>query len=72
MAPPWVTNGGIFQLSSASIRYLAPWPLRFGRAALFSRGAASMKKLVHWLIFAALVVHLFSCVFLGQNHVPLN
>jgi hypothetical protein len=31
-----------------------------------------MKKLVHWLLFAALVVHLFSCVFLGQNHVPLN
>lgn len=31
-----------------------------------------MKRLVHWAVFIALAVHLFSCVFLGQNHVPLN
>lgn len=31
-----------------------------------------IRILVHWTIAAALVLHLFSCAFLGVNHVPLN
>jgi hypothetical protein len=29
-----------------------------------------MKKFIHWLIVAAVVLHLFSCVFLGQAYMP--
>jgi hypothetical protein len=29
-----------------------------------------MKKFIHWLIVAAVVLHLFSCVFLGQSYMP--
>lgn len=29
-----------------------------------------MKQLIHWLIAIAVVLHLFSCVFLGQSYMP--
>lgn len=28
------------------------------------------KRLLHWAVFLALVLHLFSCVFLGQSYMP--
>lgn len=30
----------------------------------------SMKKLLHWAVFIALALQLFSCVFLGETHMP--
>jgi hypothetical protein len=29
-----------------------------------------LKRFVHWLVFIALVLHLFSCIFLGVNNMP--
>lgn len=29
-----------------------------------------LKQLIHWLIAIAVVLQLFSCVFLGQSHMP--
>jgi predicted small lipoprotein YifL len=29
-----------------------------------------MKRVIHWLIIIAVVLHLFSCVFLGQSYMP--
>lgn len=29
-----------------------------------------LKRLIHWLIFIAVVLQLFSCIFLGQAFMP--
>ena len=29
-----------------------------------------LKQVIHWLIAIAVVLHLFSCVFLGQSFMP--
>ena len=29
-----------------------------------------IKQIVHWLVFFAVILHLFSCIFLGQSHMP--
>jgi hypothetical protein len=29
-----------------------------------------MKQFVHWLIAVALILHLVSCIFMGQSHMP--
>ena len=29
-----------------------------------------LKRLLHWAIFVSLILHLFSCVVLGQDHMP--
>lgn len=29
-----------------------------------------LKKLLHWIIMIAVALQLFSCVFLGQSHMP--
>jgi Ni,Fe-hydrogenase I cytochrome b subunit len=29
-----------------------------------------IKRFVHWLIAVAVVLHLFSCIFLGQSFMP--
>lgn len=29
-----------------------------------------MKKLLHWVVFIALALQLFSCMFLGETHMP--
>lgn len=29
-----------------------------------------LTEIVHWLVFFAVILHLFSCIFLGQSHMP--
>ena len=29
-----------------------------------------LKMIVHWLVFLAVIAHLFSCIFLGQSYMP--
>lgn len=29
-----------------------------------------LKRLLHWIIAAAVVLHVFSCVFMGQSMMP--
>ena len=29
-----------------------------------------LKQIVHWLIFIAVIIQLFSCVFMGQSFMP--
>jgi len=29
-----------------------------------------LKRLLHWVVVIALVLHLFSCVFLGKSYMP--
>lgn len=29
-----------------------------------------LKQIVHWAIFIAVILHLFSCIFLGQSFMP--
>jgi hypothetical protein len=29
-----------------------------------------LKRLINWLVFIAVVLHLFSCAFLGQSFMP--
>lgn len=38
------------------------------RAPRYSSGM--LKRLIHWLIFIAVVLQLFSCIFLGQSYMP--
>jgi cytochrome b561 len=29
-----------------------------------------LKRLLHWLIFFAVILHLYSCIFAGQSFMP--
>jgi len=29
-----------------------------------------LKRLIHWLIFIAVILQLFSCIFMGQSFMP--
>lgn len=29
-----------------------------------------LKQVIHWLIFFAVILHLFSCVFMGVSYMP--
>lgn len=29
-----------------------------------------LRTLVHWLVFIAVILHLFSCIFTGQSFMP--
>lgn len=29
-----------------------------------------LKQLIHWLVFLAVILQLFSCIFLGQSYMP--
>lgn len=29
-----------------------------------------LKQAIHWIIFIAVILHLFSCIFLGQSYMP--
>jgi cytochrome b561 len=29
-----------------------------------------LKRLIHWLVFIAFVLHLVACIFLGQSFMP--
>lgn len=44
------------------------WGIEKCRAPRYSAGM--LKQLIHWLIVIAVVLQLFSCVFLGQSFMP--
>lgn len=45
-------------------------PMRIAPPAGASRLRRMLKRLLHWIIAIAVVLQLFSCIFLGRDHMP--